>query len=71
MPYRAIHRISRGTEERADGNSRGSTKKEIEFPGVMKKKSYEISIGLGLQSWNFHKVSYKLAENYILTHWSL
>ena len=53
-----IHRISRGIEERAYGNSSGSTKKEVEFPGVMKKKSCEISMDLGFQSWNFQEVSY-------------
>ena len=37
----AIYRISRDIEERAYGN-----KREIEFPGVMKKKSCEISMGL-------------------------
>ena len=39
MPQWAIHRISRGFEERAYGNSGGSTKKEVEFSGLMKKKS--------------------------------
>ena len=33
-------------EERAYGHSGGSTKKEVEFPGVTKKKSCEISMGL-------------------------
>ena len=54
----AIHRISRGIEERAYGNSRGSTNKEVEFPGVMKKKSCEFPwVLLGFQSWNFQEVS--------------
>ena len=35
-----------GVLKKAYGNSRGSTKKEVEFPGVMKKKSCEISMGL-------------------------
>ena len=46
MPKWAIHRIYRGIEERAYGSFRGSTKKEVKFPGVMKKKSCEISMGL-------------------------
>ena len=46
MPQWAIHRISRGIEERTYGNFRGPTKKEVEFPGVMKKKSFETSMGL-------------------------
>ena len=39
----------------------GQVKKKwnVEFPGVMKKKSCGITMGLGFQSWNFQEVSYK------------
>ena len=56
------HKISRGIEEKACGNIKGLAKKEVKLPGVMKKKSCGIPMGLGFQSWNFQEVSYKLAE---------
>ena len=41
-----------GIEERACRISR-SIKKEVEFPGEIKKKSCGISMGLGFWCWNF------------------
>ena len=34
--------ISRGTEEKVCGNSRGSIKKEVEFSGMLAKNSYGV-----------------------------
>ena len=48
--------ISRGTEKKAYGNSRGSIKKEVKFSGVIKEKSCGMFTGLGFWSWNFQGV---------------
>ena len=40
----------------------GSIKKEVEIPGVFKKNSCRISMGLGFWPWNFQEVSHKFAE---------
>ena len=40
----------------------GSIKKEVKFPGVLKKNSSGISMGLGFWSWNFQGVSHNFAE---------
>ena len=41
----------------------GSIKKEVKFPGVIKKKSCGISIGLGFWPWNPQGVSHNFAES--------
>ena len=38
---------------------------KVELPGLM-RKSCEIAMGLGFQSWNFQEASCKLAEKYIV-----
>lgn len=43
-------------------NFHSSIKKEVEFPGVLKKNLCEISMGLCFRLWNFQVVPHNLAE---------
>ena len=61
------HTISGCIEERACGNSRGSTKKEVEFPGVMKKIMWNFH-GSWFSILEFPRDVIQVAEKYILTH---
>ena len=39
-----------------------SIQKEVELPAAIKKKSCEISIGLGFPPWNFQGVPHNFVE---------
>ena len=54
--------ISRGIKERTCGGFRGQLKKEVKFPGVLKKNWCTISMGPGFWPWNFQEVPHNFAE---------
>ena len=54
------HGISRGIEE-SMWKFQWSIKQKVEFPGVFKKNSCGISMGLGFSPWNFQGMSQNFA----------
>ena len=55
-------RNSQGYSRKSMWKLQGSNKKEVEFPGAIKKKSCGISIRFGFWPWNFQVVQHNFAE---------